>query len=268
MIRFFRKIRQDLLSDNKFSKYFIYAIGEIVLVMIGILLALQVNTWNKQKNDHKEEKQILTQLKAEFLVNLAQLEDKFLLRENLINGGIEILDLVNNPLPNLNIDTLNSILAKTVIAPTFDASLGATNEIINSGKLYLIENDSLRQMISGWSGNIDFAIEEEIAWREQRNQIYLPFLTENYLLRNIFDEVFRDSRIVKIMTADKNVEIRTMIGKSTKEVNLNDFLVKSELEDHISNMLTFNYVAKIQMVGLKVKIETILKMIDSELANK
>ena len=68
MIRFFRKIRQDLLSDNKFSKYFIYAIGEIVLVMIGILLALQVNTWNKQKNDHKEEKQILTQLKAEFLV--------------------------------------------------------------------------------------------------------------------------------------------------------------------------------------------------------
>ena len=51
MIKFFRRIRQKLLSESKFSKYLLYAIGEIVLVMIGILLALQVNTWNEQKKD-------------------------------------------------------------------------------------------------------------------------------------------------------------------------------------------------------------------------
>ncbi|NKI30422.1 DUF6090 family protein [Croceivirga thetidis] len=49
MIKFFRRIRQKLLSENKFSKYLIYAIGEIVLVMIGILLALQVNNWNENR---------------------------------------------------------------------------------------------------------------------------------------------------------------------------------------------------------------------------
>ncbi|PKA99793.1 hypothetical protein B0O79_3514 [Flavobacteriaceae bacterium MAR_2009_75] len=47
MIKFFRHIRKRLLSENKFRKYLLYAIGEIVLVMIGILLALQVNNWNE-----------------------------------------------------------------------------------------------------------------------------------------------------------------------------------------------------------------------------
>ena len=52
MIKFFRKIRQKMLTENKFSKYLIYAIGEIALVMIGILLALQVSTWNEQKKEY------------------------------------------------------------------------------------------------------------------------------------------------------------------------------------------------------------------------
>ncbi|WP_282124309.1 DUF6090 family protein [Algibacter mikhailovii] len=51
---FFRTIRQKLLSENKFSKYLLYAIGEIILVVIGILIALQVNHWNvERKNDFK-----------------------------------------------------------------------------------------------------------------------------------------------------------------------------------------------------------------------
>jgi hypothetical protein len=55
MIKFFRKIRQNLLMENKTGKYLKYAIGEIILVMIGILLALQVNNWNEgRKNDQKE----------------------------------------------------------------------------------------------------------------------------------------------------------------------------------------------------------------------
>ncbi|SHH34847.1 DUF6090 family protein [Winogradskyella jejuensis] len=61
MIKFFRKIRQKLLSENKFSKYLIYAIGEIVLVVIGILIALQINNWNENR---KNENQGIIQKKA------------------------------------------------------------------------------------------------------------------------------------------------------------------------------------------------------------
>ncbi|SKB88672.1 DUF6090 family protein, partial [Maribacter arcticus] len=58
MIKFFRKIRQQLLTENKFSKYLLYAIGEIVLVMVGILLALQVNNWNELRKKEEAEIQL------------------------------------------------------------------------------------------------------------------------------------------------------------------------------------------------------------------
>lgn len=63
MIKFFRKIRQKLLSENKFSKYLIYAIGEIVLVVIGILIALQINNLNEAKKTRTKEISYLANLK-------------------------------------------------------------------------------------------------------------------------------------------------------------------------------------------------------------
>jgi len=69
MIKFFRKIRQRLLNENKFSKYLIYAIGEIVPVVIGILIALQINNWNEnRKLDNTKQnyyQQLLVDLKAD-----------------------------------------------------------------------------------------------------------------------------------------------------------------------------------------------------------
>ena len=67
MIKFFRKIRQRLLSENKFSKYLIYAIGEIILVVIGILIALSINNWNENKKDRKLEKEFLI-LKNDYFI--------------------------------------------------------------------------------------------------------------------------------------------------------------------------------------------------------
>lgn len=62
MIKFFRKIRKNLLTENKMSKYFFYAIGEIVLVVIGILIALQINNWNADQKTATEEISILNNL--------------------------------------------------------------------------------------------------------------------------------------------------------------------------------------------------------------
>lgn len=64
MIKFFRKIRQQLLNENKTSKYLKYAIGEIVLVMIGILLALQVNNWNNERKEYQQLKKYAVSLKT------------------------------------------------------------------------------------------------------------------------------------------------------------------------------------------------------------
>jgi len=63
MLKFFRKIRQSLLSEGNTGKYFKYAIGEIVLVVIGILIALQINNWNESRKDREQEKEFLIGLK-------------------------------------------------------------------------------------------------------------------------------------------------------------------------------------------------------------
>ena len=68
MIKFFRHIRQNLINENKFSKYIIYAIGEILLVVIGILIALQVNNWNENRKEVIKSKNYLT----EFLKDLEE----------------------------------------------------------------------------------------------------------------------------------------------------------------------------------------------------
>ncbi|WNH13212.1 DUF6090 family protein [Thalassobellus suaedae] len=79
MIKFFRKIRQKMLTENKFSKYLLYAIGEIVLVVIGILIALQINNWNeKQKLAEKTQEyygQLLDDLKSDIKFSKHYLEE-------------------------------------------------------------------------------------------------------------------------------------------------------------------------------------------------
>ncbi|MDB9961778.1 DUF6090 family protein, partial [Oceanihabitans sp.] len=62
MIKFFRHIRKSLLMENKTGKYFKYAIGEIVLVVIGILIALQINNWNENRINNNRLKSYLTEI--------------------------------------------------------------------------------------------------------------------------------------------------------------------------------------------------------------
>jgi len=70
MIKFFRKIRQKMLTENKFSKYLIYAIGEIILVVIGILIALQINNWNEVQKGKMKATTILKEIRSDMFKDL------------------------------------------------------------------------------------------------------------------------------------------------------------------------------------------------------
>jgi Tfp pilus assembly protein PilE len=84
MIKFFRNIRKKLLAEGKTSKYFKYAIGEIVLVVIGILIALQINNWNESRKSKTIEHTYLENIKADLNLNINSLETFITDKKNLL----------------------------------------------------------------------------------------------------------------------------------------------------------------------------------------
>lgn len=91
MIKFFRKIRQKLLTEHKFSKYLLYAVGEIILVVIGILIALQINNWNEGRNTNKKETLILNELLNSINNDLKAYEDYLIPRLERKQKGLDSL---------------------------------------------------------------------------------------------------------------------------------------------------------------------------------
>jgi hypothetical protein len=100
MFRFFRQIRQRLLTDNKFSKYLLYAIGEIVLVVIGILIALQVNNWDENNREMASLASTLKSANTHFATEIATAEKENSDLQKMIQNleaAIEILQHVTQP---------------------------------------------------------------------------------------------------------------------------------------------------------------------------
>ena len=85
MIKLFRKIRQQLLTENKFSKYLLYAIGEIVLVVIGILIALQINNANELRKERAKEKEILKQIRSDLKEDSKFLKNTKIIYQNRLS---------------------------------------------------------------------------------------------------------------------------------------------------------------------------------------
>ncbi len=144
MVSFLRKIRRSLLSENQFSRYLLYAIGEIVLVVIGILIALQINDWNEEKKLRIYELKMLRELsqtlkkdEGYFKQMVERLEQKGLAVDKL-------LELRENSLENL--DTVSRYFQMTRFETLFQYNSGPYGSIKSNG-IEKISNDSIRAQL-------------------------------------------------------------------------------------------------------------------------
>ena len=159
MLTFYRRLRRKILSENKFSKYLIYALGEIVLVVIGILIALQINNWNQTRKLKQEETKVLHGLMVEFSENLAKFDAHY---KNQIRRDEIIKALLDPNTVHAPFETIDSLIYYHGWNYKFNPSTGIYNSVINSGKIDLISNDSLKKAISKFNNYlVDFAEEEE-----------------------------------------------------------------------------------------------------------
>ncbi len=185
MIKFFRKIRQNLLIENKTSKYFKYAIGEIVLVVIGILIALQINNWNENRKETSEINLILKNLHDEFSANKNLIKITKLETANVKKVGLNLMNLFGKSKDDIITKKPDSLLYLVLEPGEFRASENTINDLVQSGRLKLLRNKKLKEQLYKWQSTlkdfdagynrIEIKIDEDI----------LPYLSKNYALKDI-----------------------------------------------------------------------------------
>lgn len=153
-----------MADDDRPIKYIRYAIGEIVLVVIGILIALSINNWNTTQKDIAKEQQILLSLKAEFKQNIKELNFDHKINLSCIKAITTLLNFDKKT--NFETRTIDSLLGQAFNFATFDPRLGVINDISSSGNLELIRDSKLRYLLNQWTGELDDYKEDVIIRRE------------------------------------------------------------------------------------------------------
>lgn len=189
MIQFFRKIRQRLLVENKLNKYLLYALGEIILVVLGILIALWIDTLNSNKHDRDRAERFVEKLLMQLDNNLEDV-NQYIETNEYYYGETErlmpIIGSTNQPVEDAKIDSL-------VMYNLYDFHLNLDmNTIVEgreNGDLTLVTNDSVSQAIYRYINFYDSILEREQITNLDLSDQFLPYLMENFNLRNLIYRV-------------------------------------------------------------------------------
>ena len=148
MIKFFRKTRYDLLMEkNKTGKYLKYAIGEIVLVVIGILIALQINNWNEQKKTQAKVHSFLISLKKDLTNDLSTINEIIKIQEERLEIITGLISLGISPNVSATLENNNATQVTVGRNFTFFPVVGSYKAASGSGLIENIENDALKNNI-------------------------------------------------------------------------------------------------------------------------
>ena len=155
MLKFFRQIRQRLLNENRFSKYLLYAVGEIFLVVIGILIALQVNNWNEGQKDNHLEQEYYCKLLDDVTQDMLQVEQLIQLTDKRIAASNDLIYLLQSSkyeVDDVMDKTLNAI---SLITYTFRPSKATFEDLKSSGNLILIRENETKTKIIDYYSTLD-----------------------------------------------------------------------------------------------------------------
>ena len=213
--------------ENKTSKYFKYAIGEIFLVVIGILIALQINNWNEQRKNIAKEKNILKLLHKDFKRNLSEFKRIKDLHLNTLEKQNIILRNVSKVPEKTAMDSISKYGKGIFGGFTYNASNGVIESLISSGDINLITNDSLKKYLVSWKDILEDYTEEEVLSQNLWRTTIEPFLINKSIFYNPQDE-----RSFKLMKDTVFLSMLTRYNHYTNNI-INETLVKNSIEDYL-----------------------------------
>ncbi len=264
MLRFFRQIRQNLISENNFRKYFLYVTGEIIIVIAGILIALQLDNWNTERQDRNEARVFMIRLKNEFQDNRDQMVQKIQMRQRALESSRELLRIVDNRAENTTREQVDSLLANALPVYTFDPSQGVLNQLTSTDKLTLFRNEALNNKLSAWTSMIEDFKEDENMYNSYNHNHFRPYLYENYNGRNVINSRIRNKVISPILLSSPE-SVNTEIGFSDKPVELAVLLKSIAFENYLAFCVSWLSLINTQSEGVLNYIDEVLMIIDEEL---
>ena len=155
MIKFFRHIRKQLLNENKMGKYFKYAVGEIILVVIGILIALQINTWNEQRKQNILENEYYCRLLEDVVLDKEQVNEIITKVDDRLKSANNALRLLNEK------ESLKTAIAKELafsinaIISDFTPNKSAFEDLKSGANLNIIKDKSIIKSINNYFKKVE-----------------------------------------------------------------------------------------------------------------
>ena len=208
MFRFLRHIRQDLAEGHTLPKYLPYAVGEVLLVMLGILLALQVNNWNENRQQRKQELEILNDLRLNLIDSRAQIASAY--DDNLISidDYRKLASIIEQDLPYSN--DLDSIFGNLPYWTTPYLTYTAYETLRNQG-IDIVENDDLKnKIVFIYENRFAFITGDWDRWEWNINQdITMPYFNE-HIEGSLFDRYLAQPNDFEQLKADQH--FRNLLG--------------------------------------------------------
>ena len=185
MLRFFRKMRQVLVPENRLGRYFLYAVGEILLVVLGILIALQISKWNDEAKLRKEEFTMLKNLEAEFHINLENLLNIQLNNEFVYESTLQLKKLIGKSESEIRSHNVDSMMYISILIADFQPNHFVLSHLKSTDKLELISSVKLKRLLYDWENALNSKTEAFNMWNTYYMSSLIPFLDENASIRNL-----------------------------------------------------------------------------------
>lgn len=180
MIKFFRHIRQRMIKENRVSKYLLYALGEIVLVVIGILIALQINSWSGEQKLERTNVMLMERMQEELQININRIQflDTGYVVNGVPSGWTSMLVRSDSALTRLH-DGLSEEDMLWMLSHQYfyegneyNMSTSAYKEMLSSGRFYTLGSDSLINRIRLYNQRLDREENYVVWWNEQAEQAW------------------------------------------------------------------------------------------------
>lgn len=173
----------------------LYAFGEIVLVVIGILIALQINNWNDGRKQKQKEKFILNDLHQEFRANKILLDSVVYLHKSGLQSAIYLKSRLPIQMNEIEMDSFSYHLFNMSWTYTYNPSTGITNSLLNNSSIEIISNDELRQLLWGWNDVLYDYQEEELRASNNYYTHLKPFEKKYFKYSPTYEGLLADPRI-------------------------------------------------------------------------